>query len=231
MEELLITYLNEYGLIALIGSFLIGVITSLAPCSIVTVPLLVGSAVSLSSDLENKRRFIYAYSLLFVLGLVISFSILMLLVAKVGIMLSVAPFWAYALAGLATLIVLAYSMGYIKGINKDKVTKKLLKFKLFGAIIIGMIFGLVSSPCASVPLITIITVAEQSGWIYSYFLVLSFAIGHAVLLLFAGVSVGFTQSIVSNKFLTNTSRVLNVLFNVMLFGIAVYFIYESYNCF
>jgi cytochrome c-type biogenesis protein len=62
-----------------------------------------------------------------------------------------------------------------------------LKYKLYGAIIIGFIFGLISSPCTSASLVAIITVADQSGWIYSYFLVIAFSIGHASLLLVAGI--------------------------------------------
>lgn len=230
IEQLLIDYIENYGILAILSSFVIGVLTSLAPCSILTLPLLVGSAVTLSEDLEAKQKkaFIYKYSLLFVIGIIISFSILMLLVSKIGLMLSIAPFWAYLLASVATFIVIAYSFGWIRSIDKDKVAKRFLKYKLYGAIIIGLIFGLVSSPCASAPLVAIITVADQSGWIYSYFLVLAFAIGHASLLLLAGVSIGFTQSIASNKFLNKTSKVINNIFILSLIVIGFYFLYKTY---
>lgn len=230
MEELLINSVQNYGLYALMASFGIGVLTSLAPCSILTLPLLVGSAVTLSEDMNQKEKkvFIYKYSALFVLGLVISFSILMFLVSKIGIMLSVAPFWAYLLASIATFVVVAYSLGYLGGLDKDKVAKKFLKFKLSGAVIIGLIFGLVSSPCASAPLVAIITVAQQSGWLYSYALVLLFALGHASLLLGAGISVGFAQSIVSNKLLNSVSKFVNGFFILALVGIGIYFLYQTY---
>lgn len=230
MQELLINYVQNYGLLALLASFGIGVLTSLAPCSILTLPLLVGSAVTLSNDMDQKEKkiFIYKYSALFVLGLVVSFSILMLLVSKIGLMLSMAPFWAYLLASIATFVVVAYSMGFLGTINKDIIAHKFLRFKLFGAIIIGLIFGLVSSPCASAPLVAIITVAEQSGWFYSYFLVLTFAIGHGMLLLAAGVSIGFTQSIASSKWLNQVSRYVNGFFIIALIGIGIYFLYQTY---
>ena len=229
MENLLIEYVQNYGLLAIIAAFGIGLLTALAPCSIITLPLLVGSALTLSSDLDVKQKklFIYKYSFLFVLGLVISFSILMLIVAKVGMMLSVAPFWAYALASLSTFVVVAFSLGYIGGFDKQKVVNNFLKYKLYGAIIIGIIFGLVSSPCASAPLVAIIAVAEQTGWIYSYLLVLSFAIGHASLLLAAGISIGFTQSITSNKILNHVSRYINNVFIIILILIGFYFAYQT----
>ncbi len=229
MENLLIEYVQDYGLSAILASFGIGVLTALAPCSIITLPLLVGSAVTLSSDLDEKQRkiFIYKYSSLFVLGLIVSFSILMLVVAKIGMMLSVAHFWAYGLASIATFMVVAYALGWIGSVDKSLIAKKFIKYKLFGAVFIGLIFGLVSSPCASAPLVAIISVAEQTGWIYSYLLVLAFAIGHASLLLLAGVSIGFAQSIASNRLLNTISKYINNIFIVMLVVIGIYFIYKT----
>lgn len=180
---------------------------------------------------HQKKIFIYQYSFLFTIGLVISFSVLMLLVSKLGYMLNVAPFWAYLAASISTLLVIFYSLGKFKNINKEKIAHRFLKYKLFGAIIIGFIFGIVSTPCASAPLITIITVAEQSGWAYSYLLVLTFAIGHASFLLLAGLSLGFTQSIVSNKLFRNLSKFVNAFFISFLLVISIYFMYKAYLIF
>lgn len=233
METVLIHAVENYGLLAIFASLLIGILTSLAPCSIVTLPLLVGSAVTLSEDMDvkAKKRFIYQYSALFVLGLVISFSILLLLVSKIGMMLSVAPFWAYALASIATFVVVAYAMGYINGVDKDKIAKKFIKLKLLGAVIIGLIFGLVSTPCATAPLASIVMVAQSSGWVYSYALVLAFALGHGSLLLFAGISLGFAQSIASSQKLNQISKFINTFFIMALIVIGLYFAYKAYQIF
>ncbi len=233
VEQMLIEMTSQFGVWPIVASFGIGLLTSLAPCSIITLPLLAGSALGLSGDLTPKQKkvFIYQYSLLFVLGLVISFSLLMLLVSKMGMMLSLAPFWAYLLAALATFTVVAYALGFISVLDKEKVTRKFLKLKLFGAIIIGLIFGLVSTPCASAPLVAIITIASQSGWVYSYALVLAFALGHGMLLLVAGTSLGFTQSVVSSKKISSLSRFINGIFIVILVGIGVYFLYQTYLVF
>ncbi len=233
LEAVLIDLINQYGFLALVASFGVGVITSLAPCSILTLPLLVGSALGLSGKMEAKEKkiFIFQYSFLFVLGLVVSFSILMLLVSKMGMMLAVAPFWAYLLASLALFVVIAYALGFIEGIDKDKIAKKFLRYKLFGAVIIGIIFGLVSTPCASAPLVAIVSVATASGWLYSYALVLAFALGHGALLLLAGTSLGFTQSLASSKKIALISDGINKLFIAVLLSLALYFLYQSYLVF
>lgn len=233
IEQILIEMTSQFGVWAIVASFGIGLLTSLAPCSIITLPLLAGSALGLSQDLNAKQKkvFIYQYSLLFVLGLVMSFSLLMLLVSKMGMMLSLAPFWAYLLAAIATFTVVAYALGWIQGFDKDKVAQKFLRFKLLGAVIIGLIFGLVSTPCASAPLVAIITIASQSGWVYSYALVLAFALGHGMLLLVAGTSLGFTQNVVSSRKLSRVSRFINGFFIVVLVGIGFYFLYQTYLVF
>ncbi|MDD5406329.1 MAG: cytochrome c biogenesis protein CcdA [Sulfurovaceae bacterium] len=233
MEDFLIQAIEAHTTFAIIASLMMGIFTSIAPCSIVTLPLLVSSALALSSDIEpqNKKRFIIQYSILFVLGLVISFSILLLLVAKIGVMLSIAPFWAYLSASIATFIVVAYALGFLGEIDKQKVANRFLPFKLFGALLIGLIFGLVSTPCATAPLVAIVSVAQQSGLVFSYLLVLAFAIGHASLLLLSGISVGVAGSIAKNSFLNALSIWFNRVFIAVLIAIGFYFAYKAYLIF
>ncbi len=233
LEQSLAELVGHYGALALAGAFGIGVLTSLAPCSIITLPLLIGSVLGLSGDMTaaQKQRFTFLYSLLFVLGLVISFSLLMLMVAKAGALLSVAPFWAYALASAATFLVAVYAMGWLGEPDKGRIAKRLLRFKLAGALFIGMIFGLVSTPCASAPLVAIISVAEHSGWAYSYALVLMFALGHGMLLLAAGISLGFAQKMASSRLLAGISTGINRFFIALLAAIGCYLAYEAYLVF
>ena len=64
--------------------------------------------------------------------------------------------------------------------------------------------------------------------VYAYSLILVFALGHSLLLLFAGVSVGFAQSIVSSKTVAKISNVINKGFALLLVGFGFYFFYEAY---
>ena len=213
-----------------LGAFGAGSITAAAPCSLVAVPLLVGSAVALNKDLSGKTKILYTYAFatLFALGVVVSFSILGLIVAKFGGFFSVAPMWAYLLAAAFSIAIALYAWGIFGEIDKSNIIKHLLKFRLFGGFLIGIIFGLVSTPCASAPLITIISLAAQSGYLHAYLLILSFAFGHSLLLLAAGVSVGFAQSIVSNQWLSRVSNIINKSFALLLFGMGIYFVYQAY---
>ncbi|MBC8236745.1 MAG: sulfite exporter TauE/SafE family protein [Helicobacteraceae bacterium] len=230
MQETILTLVESNSLLAFLGAFGAGSITAIAPCSLISVPLLVGSSVALNKDLEGKKKvfYTYAFATLFALGVMISFSILGLIVAKFGGFFSVAPIWAYILASVFSLLIGLYAWGIFGTLNKSSIMAHLIKYRLFGGFLIGIIFGLVSTPCASAPLVTIITVAANSGYIYAYGLILTFALGHSMLLLIAGVSVGFTQSVTSNKLIARVSNYINKGFAIMLIGIGIYFSWQAY---
>lgn len=230
MQETLLALLESNSLVAFVGAFGAGSITAIAPCSLVSVPLLVGTSVALNKDLVGRKKALYTYAFasLFALGVMISFSILGFIVAKFGGFFSVAPLWAYIIASVLSVLIGLYAWGIFGEINKSSIMVRLIKYRLAGGFFIGIIFGLVSTPCASAPLVAIITVAANSGYIYAYGLILTFALGHSMLLLVAGLSVGFTQSITSNATLTKVSSYINKGFALMLIAIGVYFAREAY---
>lgn len=230
MQETVLALLESNSLLAFLGAFGAGSITAIAPCSLISVPLLVGSSVALNKDLEGKKKvfYTYAFATLFALGVMISFSILGLIVAKFGGFFSIAPMWAYILASVFSVLIGLYAWGVFGEVNKSSIMAHLIKYRLFGGFLIGIIFGLVSTPCASAPLVAIITVAANSGYMYAYGLILTFALGHSMLLLIAGVSVGFTQSITSNQVIAKTSNYINKGFAIMLISMGVYFVWQAY---
>ena len=230
MEAYILSLLESHSVVAFLGAFGAGSMTAIAPCSLVSVPLLVASSVALNKDLTGKKRvfYTYAFASLFALGVMISFSILGFIVAKFGGFFSVAPLWAYLLAAIFSIMIGLYAWGVFGEINKSSIMTNLIRYRLFGGFLIGIIFGLVSTPCASAPLIAIITVAASSGYIYAYTLILTFALGHSLLLLTAGVSVGFAQSITSSQLLASISNSINKGFALMLIAIGSYFAYLAY---
>jgi cytochrome c biogenesis protein CcdA len=92
-----------------------------------------------------------------------------------------------------------------------------------------MLFGLVSTPCASAPLVAIITVAANAPEWYAYALVLIFALGHSLLLLAAGVSVGFAQGVASSGKIAFITGWMTKLFSLALIGIGIYFFTLAYQ--
>lgn len=229
MQETILGLLDSHSALAFLGAFGAGSITAVAPCSLVSVPLLVGSAIALNKDLDGRKKALYTYAFasLFALGVMISFSILGLIVAKFGGFFSVAPLWAYLVASVLSILIGLYAWGLFGTVDKSSVMTHLIKYRLLGGLLIGLIFGLVSTPCASAPLVAIISVAANSGYIYAYGLILIFALGHSLLLLAAGISVGFAQSITANQTLAKVSNGLNKGFALMLIVMGAYFAWQA----
>ncbi len=222
--------LESNSILVFVGAFLSGSITAAAPCSLVAVPLLVGSSVALNKDLEGRKKVLYTYAFtgLFALGVAVSFSILGFMVAKFGGFFSIAPLWAYLIAGVLSIFIALYALGFLGEVDKSAIIHRLIRYRLFGGFLIGLIFGLVSTPCASAPLFAIVSLAGSSGYLYAYGLILVFALGHSLLLLFAGVSVGFAQSVTSSQTMVKVSDWLNKGFALLLMGFGIYFFYEAY---
>ena len=230
MQQYILHLLDSHSYLVFLGAFLSGSITAAAPCSLVVVPLLVGSVLAINQDLKGTKRvvFTYLFTLLFVLGVVVSFSILGFIVAKFGGFFSVAPFWAYMIAGFVSIFIALYAFGVFGEIDKSRIIERFIRYRLFGAFLIGLVFGLVSTPCASAPLFAIISLASSSGYIYAYLLILLFAFGHSLLLMGAGISVGFAQSVVTNKTVAKLSNIVNKTFALVLLGFGIYFFYEAF---
>jgi len=234
MESFLVGLLESHGFLVFAGAFSIGALTSLAPCSIISVPLLVGSALGMSSHLTPRERvtFTYLFSMLFALGVTVSFSILAYMVAKMGYFFSIAPLEAYVIGGVTAIVIGLYSLGILPEIiDKSRWMSRLITMRYVGAFLIGILFGLVSTPCASAPLVAIITVASNAPDWYAYALVLTFALGHSLLLLAAGVSVGFAQSVASNSKIAFITGWITKVFSYALIGIGVYFFTLAYEQF
>ena len=230
MQEAVLALLESNTILAFVGAFGAGTLTALAPCSLISVPLLVGSSVAFNKDLkeESKAFYTYMFTFLFALGVALSFSIMGFIVAKFGGFFSIAPLWAYVVAGVLSFTLALYSFGIFKEFNKTGLITYFVKFKLLGALFIGLVFGLVSTPCSSAPLIAIVSVAATSGYMYAYALILAFAFGHSLLLLIAGISIGFAQSISSNVYIAKLSTFINRIFAMLLLGFAFYFLYQAY---
>jgi len=230
MEAFIVHLMESEGWLVFAGAFFSGSITAAAPCSLVAVPLLVGSAVALNKDLKGREKVLYTYAFtaLFALGVAVSFSVLGLVVAKFGGFFSVAPLWAYLIAGSMSILIALYALGIVGEVDKSAIVHRLIRYRLFGGFLIGLVFGLVSTPCASAPLFAIMSLAANSGYLYAYGLILTFALGHSLLLLAAGISVGFAQSVTSSKTVAKLSDWLNKTFALVLLGFGAYFYYEAY---
>lgn len=184
--------LAAYPLVAFGLVFAAGVVSSASPCALATVPLVVGYV---GGQAANDRRRAFIYSLAFVLGLATTFTALGAAAALLGrLMGTLGGPWYVALGLLAAAMGL-HLMGWLplrmpSGLDwQPKVAGTL------GALLLGAVFGIVSSPCATPVLVALLgLVATQGEVSYGIALLFVYALGHCLLMLAAGTFTGLVSA-------------------------------------
>ena len=216
--------INQNPWLAVVAVFLGGVTTALNPCVLAMVPLLMSVVAGSRETATFKKSFFF--SLLFVLGLSVTFTVLGLISALLGRMLGdVGRFWKYAVAGVCFVMGL-HLLGVLKWNLPVPAGLRVKRRGFFGALLLGLLFGVVSTPCA-VPILAVLLafVAEKGNVLYGGFLLFVYALGHSALVLVAGTSVGAAKSLLESKGLRTAHGVMQKAAGVLVIAVGLYFLF------
>ena len=184
--------------ISLRGSYLGGVVATASPCILASIPLVIGFVGGYAGG--NKKQ-AFVYSLTFVLGLALVMSALGAMAALMGTMFGdVGVYWYFVVAVI--LMVMGLQLTGILKLKLGGNTQKFLPRRtgLLGALILGMLFGLVLSPCASPVLAVILTLAAVQGQVaYGSTLLFAYALGQGTLVILAGTFTGVIESFLQSR--------------------------------
>lgn len=188
---------TSYPLLAFGAVFLAGVVSSASPCVVATLPLVVGF-VGGYADGDRKKAF--RYSLSFILGLSLTFTAFGAAAGLLGTMFgNVGGRW-YAIAGIVALVMGGQMMGLYEIPLPVRREFKPKQAGVVGAFVLGLFFGVASSPCATPILVVILTyVATKGKVLYGVALLFTYSIGHCLLMLAAGTFTGFVESFMKAK--------------------------------
>lgn len=186
-----------YPLLAFGAVFLAGVLSSASPCVLATIPLVVGFVGGYSDGDRGKA---FRYSLVFVFGLSLTFTAFGAAAGLFGTMFGTLGGPWYLIAGMIALVMGGQLMGLYEIRLPIKRDFKPKQGGIIGAFLLGLFFGIVSSPCATPVLVVLLTVVATKGEIlYGIALLFTYAIGHCLLMLFAGTFTGFVESFVKAR--------------------------------
>ena len=192
-----------YPLLAFGAAFLAGVISSASPCVLATIPLVVGFVGGYS---DGDRWKAFRYSLAFILGLSLTFTAFGAAAGLLGTMFGTLGGPWYLIAGTIALVMGGQLMGLYEirlPIKRDFRPKR---GGMVGSFLLGLFFGVVSSPCATPVLVVLLTVVASKGQVlYGIALLFTYAIGHCLLMLFAGTFTGFVEGFVKARGVVNFS--------------------------
>ena len=224
MESLLVNIQaivrDQHGL-AFIAVFIGGLISAASPCVLAAIPLIIGYVGGYS---EGDRKKAALYSLVFILGLSLTFTLLGAAAAVMGRLMGFAGRWlSIGLAVVAVGMGLQL-MGIIAIPLPFQKTRQVKSKGLAGAFLLGLLTGTVSSPCATPVLAVILAYVSTKGDIlYGGSLLFVYALGHCALIFVAGLSIGFTESMISSKGVKNFSLYSKRFSGAVLVVVGVYF--------
>jgi len=195
--------LSENPFLAYFGVFLGGILSSSSPCVLATIPLVIGYVGGYSG---GDRRKALLYSLTFILGLSITFTILGAIASFIGGLFGIiSRTWYFIVGGVAIAIGL-HLIGLFEWNLPVPVHLQPKQKGILGAFLLGTFFGIVSSPCATPVLALILTFVASKGEVaYGTSLLFVYALGHCALIFLAGTATGFVENFVKSKGISNVT--------------------------
>jgi len=216
------TLIQHNPWLAVVAVFVGGVTTASNPCVLAMIPLVMGMVAGSKESTGLKKNFVF--SLFFILGLSVTFTALGLISALMGRMFGdVGGFWKYLVA--AVCLVMGFQLlGIFKlELRLPQMFSVRKKGKL-GAFLLGLLFGIVSTPCA-VPILAVLLafVAQKGDILYGGLLLFTFALGHSALVLIAGTSMGAAKKLIESRGLGKANAALQKIAGAVIILVGVYF--------
>lgn len=197
-----------------------GVLTSFTPCSLSSVPLIIGYVGGVG---EKNTKKAFALSAVFSFGTAITFVALGIIATSAGKLMGTSSALWYMILGILMVLMALQTWEIYNFIPSVNLISKNKKKGFIGAFIAGILGGIFSSPCSTPVLIALLAIiAGQNSMLWGILLMLLYSVGHSTLVMIAGTSIGFVQKIKSNDKYKMVSTVLNIVMGALILLIGLY---------
>ncbi len=224
--ETLSTLISENFWLAPLLALLAGILTSVTPCALTSVPLVIGYVGGTGNN-DPKKAF--RLSLTFALGMAATFTALGTVASLLGNLIGTSSKWWYLALGVLMLLMALQTWEIYNFIPSTYLTSKSTKKGYIGAFVAGILGGVFSSPCATPVLVVLLGIVARSGNVaWGVLLLLLYSIGHSFLVLVAGTSIGFVKKVTSSGKYGVFSQVLKYVMGGAILLIALYMFYLGF---
>ena len=220
-------YIQTNPWLAFAAVFLGGVLTASSPCVLAMVPLVIGFVGGYDEVSGWKRSL--GFSLMFVFGLAVSFTAMGAVAVSLGRLFGdVGEFWPWVIAAVCLAMA-----AHLWDLWTFSVPESLARYRpkhagLIGAFTLGLLFGLVSAPCAAPILVVVLTyIAAKGNLIYGLALLWTYAVGHCLLIVVAGTSMGIAKQLVASRGLGRANWVLKRVAGMLIAGVGIAILVSS----
>ena len=213
--------------LAPLAVFIGGMLTASNPCVLAMVPLMIGFVGGEEEARGWKRGLLL--SVVFVVGLSLVFAVMGMLAALGGRLLGdVGPYWPY-IVGVVAILMGLHLAGIIR-VPMPAWSGFTPKRKgILGALVLGAMFGIVSAPCA-VPILALVLTwiaAKGINVATGALLLIVYALGHSVLILLAGTSMGWAKRLIEEGRFRSAGEKVRMAGGVLVALVGVYLIASS----
>ena len=203
-----------------------GILTAFTPCSLSTVPLIIGYVGGIGSK-DTKRAF--RLSITFAAGMAMTFTLLGAIASLAGRLIQGGGAWWYLTLGVLMLLMALQTWEVIHLIPSSFATSLNTKKGYLGAFLSGILGGLFASPCATPVLVVLLAIVVNEGnLLWGIVLLLLYSIGHSVLVVLAGTSMGFVQKLTSSSRYGTLSQALKIFTGCMILLLSLYMFYLGF---
>ena len=207
-------------------AFLAGVLTSFLPCSLSSVPLVIGYVGGVG---EKNTKKAFGYSAIFALGTAITFVTLGLIATTAGKLMGNASSVWYIILGVLMILMALQTWEIFRFIPSTNLISKSKKRGFIGAFLAGILGGIFSSPCSTPVLISLLAiVAGEGNLLWGIFLMLLYSVGHSTLVMIAGTSVGFVQKLKSSEKYRISAGILKLVMGAAILFVGLYMFWLAF---
>lgn len=207
-------------------ALLAGILTSVTPCSLSSVPLIIGYVGGVG---EKNTKKAFAYSAVFSFGTAVTFVTLGIDATSAGkLMGTSSPVW-YIILGVLMVLMALQTWEVFSFIPSINLISKSKKRGFIGAFLAGILGGIFSSPCSTPVLIALLAiVAGEGNLIWGILLMLLYSIGHSALVMVAGTSIGFVQKINNSEKYKKAAVILKIVMGAAILLIGFYMFWLAF---
>lgn len=206
-------------------AFVGGVLTTVSPCVLAMLPVLIGYVGGFSSD---SKREVLVQCLLFTTGLALTFSVVGVVTATVGATLgTLIPIQWYVVMGVVAIL-MGLSLLNVFHIPVPMLNRlpDVPQSKLIAPLVLGVAFGAAASPCGTPYLIALLTsIAASKNMVLGGAALFAYALGQSSLLLIVGLFTGLLKHLATVRkvglVITKLSGFVFIAAGLILIGLAM----------
>lgn len=224
--ESLSELITKSGWLAPLLALVAGILTSFTPCSLSSIPLVIGYVGGVGQ--RDTKRALWL-SVTFAAGAAVTFTALGVIASLAGRLMGTSASWWYIILGVLMILMALQTWGIFEIIPSSYLIAKNKRRGYVGAFIAGILGGIFSSPCSTPVLIALLAIVAGKGSIlWGILLLLLYSIGHGILAIVAGTSIGLVQKLSSSEKYGKASAVLKIVMGSLILLIGFYMFYLGF---